>query len=199
VGAADPTGAGDPLGAGEAPADADPVGAGGELTVGEADGDVTTVGAAVWVALADGVVGADTGGAAVAVGAVLGVDPVGAKLAGEVTGPGAACPECAPGDWCPEAASAMPPAAEAASNPMTIDAIVSGRASRRWRRAACRPGPPAAGGATGDNLADVTVPDGSCMSGSSRNVRVTASGTQRSVAGTALADTANSRSRAGGR
>jgi hypothetical protein len=199
VGAADPTGAADALGVGEAPADGGPVGAGDELTVGEADGDVTAVGAAVGVALADGVAGTDMDGAAVAVGAALGVDLAGAELAGEVTGPGAACPECAPGDWCPEAARAMPPAADAASSPMTIDAIVSGRASRRRRRAACRPGPPAASGETGDNLADVTVPDGSCMSGSSRNVRVTASGTHRSVGGTALADTANSRSRAGGR
>jgi hypothetical protein len=175
LGAADPTGAADPLGAGEAPVDGAPVGAGDELTVGEADGDVTVVEAAAGVVLADGVAGTDMDGAAVAVGAVFGVDLAGAELAGEVTDAGAACPECAPGDWRTEAARAMPPAADAASSPMTIDAIVSGRASRRPRLAA------------------------SCMSGSSRNVRVTASGTQRSVGGTALADTANSRSRAGGR
>jgi hypothetical protein len=123
--------------------------AGDELTVGVADGDVTAVGAAVGVALADGVAGTDMDGATV--GEVLGVDLAGAELAGEVTGAGAACPECAPGDWCAEAARAMPPAADAASSPMTSDAIVSGRASRRRRREACRPGPPGAGGETGDS------------------------------------------------
>jgi hypothetical protein len=112
------------------------VGAVDELTVGEADGEVTAVGAAVGVALADGVAGTNTDGATAAVGEVLGADLADSELAGVVTGPGAACPECTPGDWCTEAARAMPPAADAASSPMTNDAIVSGRASRRRRRAA---------------------------------------------------------------
>jgi hypothetical protein len=198
VGAADPLGAGetltngDPLGAGETLTDGDAVGAGDELAVGEADGDIT--GDAVAVALAAGA--ADMDGAVA--GDVPGADVAGAEVAGEVTGPDTACPECTPGVWCTEAARAMPPAVDAASSPMTMEAIVSGRASRRRRRSR-RPRCPGAGGETGDSLADVTVLDASWRSGSSRNVREAGSGIQRSVGGTAAAPTANIRSRAVGR
>jgi hypothetical protein len=114
-----------------APADEEPVGAGDELAVGAADGDVTAVGVAVGVALAGAVAGSDVAGAAVAVGEVLGADDAGAEVAGAVAGLYIACPAWAPGVWCVEAARAMPPAADAASSPTTIEAIVSGRASRR--------------------------------------------------------------------
>ena len=199
-------GATDPLGAGEVPTgtDAVAVGAGDELAVGEAGGDETADGVAAGVALpgaiAGAVAGADVVGAGVdGVAAAVGADVLGAAV-GEVTCPDTACPECMPGVWCAEAARAMPPAADAASSPTTIEAIVSGRASRRrWRRPSCRPGRPGrpeAGRETGDGLADVTVLDGSPVSGSSMNVRVTGSG---SVAGTAPVLAANSRSRAVGR
>jgi len=210
VGAADPLGAdeapsaGESVGAGDELTVGEPEGAGDELTVGEADGDVTTVGVAVGVAvgiaLADAVAGADVDGATVMADEVLGADDAGAEVAGEVSGLDTACPAWAPDVWCVEAARAMPPAADAASSPTTIEAIVSGRASRRrCRRLPCRPGPPGAGRETGDSLADVTVPVGSFIPGSSRNVQVTASGTQPSVGGTAPGAAANSRSRAVGR
>jgi len=70
-------------------------------------------------------------GAAVAVGEVLGTDDAGAEVAGEVAGLDIAGPACAPDVWWVEAARAMPPAADAASSPTIIEAIVSGRASRR--------------------------------------------------------------------
>ena len=143
--------------------------------------------------VAAGVAGVDA--ATAAVGDVAGDGLLGAAV-GEVTGPDTACPERMPGVWCAEAARAMPPAADAASSPTTIEAIVSGRASRRRRRTWCRPGRPAAGWETGDGLADVTVLDASPVSGSSMNVRVTGSG---GVAVIAPALAANSRSRAVGR
>ena len=92
--------------------------------------------AAVGIALADAVACADMDGVGAAVGDVLGADVAGAEVSGaEVTGPDAARPEWAPGVWCTEAARAIPPAADAASSPATIEAMVSGRASRRrWRR-----------------------------------------------------------------
>ena len=198
MGAADPLGTGetltdgDPLGAGESLTDGDPLGAGDELTVGEADGDTT--GDAVAVALAAGA--ADMDGAAA--GDVLGADVAGAEVVGAVTGPDTACPGCAPCVCCTEAATAMPPATDAASSPTTMEAIVSGRASRR-RRCSRRPRWPGTGGETGDSLADVTVLDGSWRSGSSRSVREAGSGIQRSVGGTAAAPAANIRSRAVGR
>jgi hypothetical protein len=105
------------------------------LVVGDADGDITADGVAVEVAVGADVAGADVGGADVGgatavVGEVLGADILGAAV-GEVTCPDTACPECIPGVWCAEAARAMPPAADAASSPTSIAAIVSGRASRR--------------------------------------------------------------------
>lgn len=206
MGAADPLGVGetltdgDAVGAGETLTDADAVGAGteltvgagAELTVGEADEDMADD--AVAVALVAGA--ADIDGAAA--GDVLGVDVTGPEVVGEVTGPDTACPECAPGVWCTEAVTAMPPAADAASSPTTMEAIVSGRASRRRRRS-CRPRWPGADGETGDSLADVTVLDGSWRSGSSRSVREAGSDIQRSVGGTAGAPAPNIRSRAVGR
>ena len=99
------------------------------LAVGDADGDVTAEGVAVGVAAGDDVAGVVVGGVTAAVREVLGVDVLGA--AGEVTCPDTACPECAPGVGCTEAARATPPAADAASSPTSIAAIVSGRASRR--------------------------------------------------------------------
>jgi hypothetical protein len=128
-------GATDPPGAGETLPDGDALGAGDELavgvSVGEADGEMAAEGVAVGVALADAVAGADMDGAAFAAGDVLGADVAGAEVAGEMAGLDAACPECIPGAWCAEAARAMPPAADAATSPTTIEAIVSGRASRR--------------------------------------------------------------------
>ena len=170
-------GATDPPGVGETLADSDALGAGDELavgvpvvdTVGEADGDMAADGLKVGVALADAVAVADMAGVAFAAGDILGTDVAGA----EVVGLDAACPECAPGVWCAEAARAIPPAADAASSPTTIEAIVSGRASRRWRL--CLPGRDGADREAGDSRADVTVRDGPWSSGSSRNVRVTAS------------------------
>jgi hypothetical protein len=198
VGAADPLGTGetltdgDSLGTGETLTDGDSLGAGDELTVGEADGDTT--GDAVAVALA--AAAADMDGAAA--GDVLGADVAGAEAVGEVAGPDTAGPECVLGICRTEAATAMPPAADAASSPTTMEAIVSGRASRRRRRSG-RPRWPGAGGETGDSLADVTVLDRSWRSGSSRSVREAGSAIQRSVGGTAAAPAANIRSRAVGR
>jgi len=188
VGAADPLGAGE-AGAGAVAAgvgDELAAGVGDELAAGDADGDVTAE-VAAGVAPAEGV-----DAVAAAVG---GADILGAAV-GEVTCPDTACPECMPGVWCAEAARATPPAADAASSPTTIEAIVSGRASRRWRRPSCRPGRPEAGWETGDGLADVTVLDGSPVSGGLMSVRVTGSGR---VAGIAPVLAANSRLRAVGR
>lgn len=198
-------GATEPVGAGEALADADGAGAGDELAVGaavgEAGGDVVVDGVAAGVVLADA--GADVGAApepdAATVGEVLAAD-FGEMAGADGRVPDIACPECTPAAWCGEAASATAPAAEAVSNPTTIQAIVNGRASRRrLRRSWCRPGRPASGGETGEILADVTVLDESFISGSPVNVRVTGSGRQRSVGGTALAPAAKPRSRAVGR
>jgi hypothetical protein len=139
-------GTADALGAGEAVAAA-AAGADDELAVGDGAGDV--------VADVGGVAGAaGVGGAVVVGGDVLGA--AGAGLAGELAWPmpawpetawpetacpETACPEtvcpetvcrgCEAGGWCTEAARAMPPAADAASRPTTIETIVSGRASRR--------------------------------------------------------------------
>jgi len=132
VGATDPPGVGetladgDALGAGEEPVVGVPVGD----TVGEADGDMAADGLEVGVA-ADAVAVADMDGVAFAAGDMLGADVAGAEAAGEVVGLDAACPECVPGVWCAAAARAIPPAADAASSPTIIEAIVSGRASRR--------------------------------------------------------------------
>jgi hypothetical protein len=129
-------GTADALGAGEAVAAA-AAGADDELAVGDGAGDV--------VADVGGVAGAaGVGGAVVMARDVLGA--AGAGLAGELAWPTpawpetawpeTACPEtvcrgCEAGGWCTEAARAMPPAADAASRPTTIETIVSGRASRR--------------------------------------------------------------------
>ena len=157
-------GATDPPGVGETLADGDVLGAGDELAVavpvgdavGEADGDMAAGGLEVGAAPADAVALAGMDGVAFAVGDMLGADVAGP---GEVAGLDAACPECVPGVWCAEAARAIPPAADAASSPTTIEAIVSGRASRRWRL--CLPGRDGAGPEAGDSRADVTVRDSS--------------------------------------
>jgi len=157
-------GATDPPGVGETLADGDALGTGDELAagvpvgdaVGEADGDMPAGGLEVGVAPADAVSVAGMDGVAFAAGDMLGADVAGA---GEVAGLDAACPECVPGVWCAEAARAIPPAADAASSPTTIEAIVSGRASRRWRL--CLPGRDGAGPEAGDSRADVTVRDSS--------------------------------------
>ena len=132
-------GAADAPGAGGRLADGDVLGAGDELVVGvpvgdavgEAGGDMGADGAAVGAALAGAVAGADMDEVAFTAGDMLGADVAGAEVAGEVVGPDAACPECMAGAWCAEAARAIPPAADAASSPTIIAAIVSGRASRR--------------------------------------------------------------------
>ena len=157
-------GATDPPGVGETLADEDALGTDDELAagvpvgdaVGEADGDMPAGGLEVGVAPADAVSVAGMDGVAFAAGDILGADVAGP---GEVAGLDAACPECVPGVWCAEAARAIPPAADAASSPTTIEAIVSGRASRRWRL--CLPGRDGAGPEAGDSRADVTVRDGS--------------------------------------
>jgi hypothetical protein len=103
------------------------------LAVEDAIGDITAdgvaVGVAVGVAAGDDVAGVVAGGATAAVGEVLGVDVLG--VVDEVTCLDTDWPECAPGVGCTEAAKATPPAADAASSPTSIAAIVSGRASRR--------------------------------------------------------------------
>jgi hypothetical protein len=152
-------GANDPLGAGEALADGDAAGAGGEVVVRAGD-EVAVEGVAAGVAVADAVADADADGFVTAVGDVVGASTAGAEVAGEFTRPDAACAECGPVVWCAEAARAIPPAADAAMRPTTIDPMASGRVSRRLRRPLCLPGSAGAGAAgatSGASLADVTV------------------------------------------
>jgi hypothetical protein len=150
------------------------VGAGAEVAVG-AGAEVAAEEVVVGVAVAD----ADADGAVTAVGDVVGVSTAGAEAAGELTRPDAACPERAPVVWWADAARAMPPAADAAIRPATIDAMASGRVSRRSRRPLCLPGSAGAGAAgarSGASLADVTVLVGLLISGRSTTVGVTGPG-----------------------
>jgi hypothetical protein len=171
-------GATDPLGAGEALAEGDAAGVGDEVVVGAGD-EVAVEGVVVGVAVAD----ADADGVVTAVGDVVGVSTAGAEVAGELTCPDAACPECAPVAWCADAARAIPPAADAAMRPTTMDAMASGRVSRRSRRPRCLPGSAGGGAATrgwpprsGASRAEVTVLVGLLVSGRSTTVGVTGPG-----------------------
>jgi hypothetical protein len=101
--------------------------------VGVAAGDdvAGAVAVAVGATAGDDVAGVAAGavGATAVVGAVLGVDVL--EVMDEVMCPDTDCPECASVVGCMEAARATPPAADAASSPTSIAAIVSGLASRR--------------------------------------------------------------------
>ena len=125
------------LGAGDAGA------VGVELGAADTGGDMLADGVAAGAELGGAVAAAEVLGAVVAaVWDMLGAaDVCGAEVAGDDVRPDAACPECMPGGWWEEAVKTMPPAAEAARSPTTIDAMASGRPSpRRRRRPSCRPG-----------------------------------------------------------
>ena len=125
MGAADPLGAVDPAAAGEVlAADGETAGA-GEEGVAAADGDAAVDGVAVVLGVEAGVEEAAAGAAD-----MLGADVTGAELAGLAIDPDTAWSECMPGARWVEVASATPPAADAASSPVTSAAIASGRVRR---------------------------------------------------------------------